>query len=95
MTAFGSSMSQNFMHIVRSLARLICTIAFVVVGIAALQGLAIAVFILTGTLVPGERMFGDGVTPSLGNSLAFFATTAVLAACLAATRHKLGQRPRR
>src|SRR3546814_9528439 len=57
------------MNATRILARWICTIAFLAVGVATLQGLAIVVFIICGTLVPGERMFGDSATPSLAGAI--------------------------
>src|SRR3546814_1286543 len=72
------------------LARWICTIAFLAVGVATLQGLAIIVFIICGTLVPGERMFGDSATPSLVGAIIFSAISLAAAVVLAIVRHKLG-----
>src|SRR3546814_3425325 len=77
------------MNAARMLARWICTIAFLAVGVATLQGLAIIVFIICGTLVPGERMFGDSATPSLVGAIIFSAISLAAAVVLAIVRHKL------
>ena len=77
------------MQIARTVARWICTLAFAVVGVAALQGVAIVAFILTGTLVPGEQMFGGGATPSLTGAAAFSVLGLAGCALLAIVRHKL------
>src|SRR3546814_1117231 len=73
------------MNATRILARWICTIAFLAVGVATLQGLAIVVFIICGTLVPGERMFGDSATPSLAGAIILSAIS--LAAVVRSEEH--------
>src|SRR3546814_7727469 len=78
------------MNATRILARWICTIAFLAVGVATLQGLAIVVFIICGTLVPGERMFGDSATPSLAGAIILSAISLAAVVVLAIVRHKLG-----
>src|SRR3546814_8906791 len=77
------------MNATRILARWICTIAFLAVGVATLQGLAIVVFIICGTLVPGERMFGDSATPSLAGAIILSAISLAAVVVLAIVRHKL------
>src|SRR3546814_12702193 len=78
------------MNATRILARWICTIAFLAVGVATLQGLAIVVFIICGTLVPGEPMFGDSATPSLAGAIILSAISLAAVVCLAIVWHKLG-----
>src|SRR3546814_8205139 len=74
------------MNATRILARWICTIAFLAVGVATLQGLAIVVFIICGTLVPGERMFGDSATPSLAGAIILSAISLAAVVVLAIVR---------
>ena len=83
------------MGIIRRVARFFCSTAVVIVGIYTAIALAVAVFIATGKLVPGEIMFYDSNTPTLWQTLLFVGAGSVATAGLALARHKLSApRPR-
>lgn len=78
------------MNIVRTLARWICTVTFLAAGICALHGMTLLAFIVSGTVVPGERMYMDMAAPSLAGIAEFSAIAFFLAVVLAVLRSKLG-----
>ena len=77
------------MQIARYIANFLCTVAFLIVGsytgIAVLTG----IFIVLGTLTPGDLMFYDLRTPTLSYTLAFACAGSVITATLAYARQKL------
>ena len=77
------------MKVTRAIAHFIVTLAFVVAGVAALQGVAIVAFGACGTLTPGEPMFGGGSTPTLGNAAMFSVVGLAICVLLGTARHKL------
>ena len=77
------------MQITRWILRFICSAVFLVIGIYSFLALIIAMFILTGTLTPGDVMFYDSTTPTLTQSLVFAGIGAVAAAAVGFMRHKL------
>ncbi|MEO8354169.1 MAG: hypothetical protein ABI680_20765 [Chthoniobacteraceae bacterium] len=66
------------MRIFRWMARFICTLLFVVVGIYAGIALCIIGFILCGVISPGALMFPDTPTPTVLECLGFIGLAIVV-----------------
>ena len=75
---------------VRLIARVLCTLAILIVGSFTGIFVAIAVFILTGTLRTGEPLYVGSSTPPLVDALLLTCAGVALMAALAYARHKLG-----
>ena len=82
---------QVSMTFVRWVFRAFCTTAIVVAGTNTVFSLAVACFIVTGTLQPGEPMSTDGATPTLGSTLLIAAVSAAIIAAVAPIRQKLAR----
>jgi hypothetical protein len=66
-----------------------CTLAFVIVGSLGGVSMAIAMFISTGMLQPGEPMYVGVSTPALGQALGQAVACLGIAAALAYARHAI------
>lgn len=75
---------------VRLTARVLCTIAILIVGSFTGVLIAIAIFILNGTLRTGEPMYVGSSTPHLMDVLLLAGTGMAIAAALAYARYRLG-----
>ncbi len=75
------------MNLVLGLSRILCTMAILVVGPLTGVLVAIAIFIATGMLVPGEPMYVGTSTPTLGKVLLLAVVGAIITAGLAYLRH--------
>lgn len=80
------------MRIIRSVARHLCTAVILIVGVYTVIALAVAGFIVTGTLTPGEAMYPDSDTPGLAGTLGFVAVGASIVAVSAFVRQRLSHR---
>ncbi len=79
------------MRKVLRIAKFLCTVALLVSGPVAGFTVAIALFILSGTLVPGEPMYVGSTTPPLSTALQDTGISLAVIAGLAYARHKLGR----
>ena len=75
---------------VRLAARVLCTIAILVVGSFTGVLVAMAIFIFNGTLRTGEPMYVGSSTPHLMDVLLLAGAGMATAAALAYARYKLG-----
>lgn len=92
MKAPAAPLSARHPGVPRVAARLLrgcCTLAFVLVGSLGGVSLAIAIFIATGMLRPGEPMYVGVSTPTLAQALWQAVACLGIAAALAYTRHML------
>ena len=77
-----------------SIARLLCAAAILIIGPVAGISIAIVIFILAGTLVPGEPMYVGSSTPSLLEDLRQAAINVGITSAFAYAHFYLGSRIR-
>lgn len=80
------------MRIVLSAARLLCTAVILIAGFYTVIGMAVAGFIVTGTLTPGEVMIFEEDTPALAETLGFVVAGVMIVAACAFVRQRLPTR---
>ncbi len=80
------------MKFAHRVASLLCTLAILIVGTYTVIAYAIAFFIVTGKLEPGEEMYVDILTPAIASTLLFILVGTALTAGLGFARHKLSSR---
>ena len=77
------------MRIAKLVARFLCTTGILIVGVYTAIAIAVALFIATGTLIPGSVMLYDSPTPTLSQTLMFIGAGSIIVGGLAFARHKL------
>jgi len=77
------------MKIAKAAVRFLCTIGILLFGVYTVLAAAVAFFIIAGVLTPGEVMFYDSRTPTLFQTILFFAAGSIIVGSLALARHKL------
>ena len=83
------------MKIIRLIARFLCSAAILIGGFYTAIAVAVAFFIVTGTLTPGSVMFDDSLTPTLSQTLLFIGAGLIAVAGFAFARHRLFAREAR
>ena len=79
-------------RVFRGLARFLCTLAIYAVGVYTAISLTVALFLVNGTLTPGDDMWIDSATPSLPEALVFAGLGAAITAGFAYARNKLASK---
>ena len=74
------------MKIIQLFAKWFCTIAILISVFYTVVAVAVAFFIITGTLTPGNAMYLDSDTPTLDETLGFIGYGLIIIATLAYAR---------
>jgi hypothetical protein len=76
------------MRTIRFVARILCTIGILIVGVYTTIAIAVAFFIVTDTRAPGDVMLYDSATPTLLQTLIFIGvgSTFVWRPCVSASQ---------
>jgi hypothetical protein len=77
------------MRFIRWAGGILCTLGIVIIGTYTIIALAVAFFIVSGRLTPGNAMWIDSSTPTLTQTLLFASMSGAVTAGLAFVRNKL------